>query len=153
MSVPRCPSKAGHRRWTCPYCRRRFAARSQEDPEQFAARCGAHQRSRLCGALDLADRLGARELERLIGRTGDFLEGHAALKEAGLVETHRTRLVEPDSLRPEPWAPIWAIEYERYLRRKPRRPFSERVAELRAAAESPESVERARAFLALVDKG
>ena len=141
----------GRRQWTCPYCRRRLAARSKEDTDQFAERCGAHRRSKHCPATARGHQLFRDGLERLIDRTGAFLPSHGVLKEVGLVEEHRTRLVEPDSARSEPWAPQWAVAYEEHLRKR-RRPYSERVAELRAAAESPETVARARAFLVLVDE-
>jgi len=130
--------KAGQRQWTCSHCSRRFAA-------QFAERCGAHRSGKHCQASTLAIQLSQDGLERLIGPDGDFTGAHGSLKYAGLVQMHRTRLVEPDSASAEPWA----IAYEQYLREH-QRLFSERVTELRQAAESPETVARARAFLALV---
>ena len=141
--------KAGQRQWTCSHCSRRFAARGIESAEQFAERCGAHRSGKHCQASTLAIQLSQDGLERLIGPDGDFTGAHGSLKYAGLVQMHRTRLVEPDSASAEPWAPQWAIAYEQYLREH-QRLFSERVTELRQAAESPETVARARAFLALV---
>lgn len=142
----------GRKQWTCPYCRKRFALRATESEEQFAERCNAHRGSRHCGAEALARRLLREErLERLIDREGQFLFGHDALKEAGLIQEYRTRLAEPDYVRAEPWAPGWAVDYEAHLRVQRRRPYRERVAELRAAAETPEATERVRVFLVLVD--
>ena len=144
--------KDGQRQWTCPYCRRRLAARSKEDTDQFAERCGAHRRGKHCPATARSHQLFRSGLKRLIDRTGAFLPSHGALKEVGLIEEHRTRLVEPDSARSEPWAQGWAIAYDGHLREQ-HRPFLERVAELRAAAASPEAEERVRVFLAFVATG
>ena len=151
MDEPVAP-KAAKRQWRCPYCRTRLVSRLREDDATFTERCGAHQRSRYCPALVLSKQLLANGMERLLNElTGQFLASYEVLKEAALVQQHRTRVGPTiDSTRAEPWAPGWAVAYETHLR-KQRRTFTERLAELQVAAESPESIERVLAFLILVD--
>lgn len=106
------------------------------------------------------------------GDSDSFVIGYSVLSDAGLVTRHPTHVAQPSQLKrasrrkrrsikksieyaalpspiiPTPWAPSWAVRYERYLREKRNRSTAERVADLAEAAADPERVQAFLAFLA-----
>ena len=84
------------------------------------------------------------------------------LRAAGLVEMHPTRVeavIDADApaakrlrhvAKLAGWAPLWAFQYERYLAGQLDSQRA-RIAALRTAAATSDGIERARAFLGLVD--
>jgi hypothetical protein len=132
------------KRWTCPYCRTRLTQTLHEERDHYQARCTEHRQSRHCPARTLASILRSRGL--VVATDGErFIIGHDVLKEAGLVERHRTKLLPEDHVKFEPWVPQWAVSYERHLAKR-RVPYAARRQELQYGAADPD---RVKAFMAL----
>lgn len=143
------PAKPPRISWRCPLCKRRLWLRwTTEDEAAFRKRCDKHARtSSVCRAALLLDSLRAEGLQPL--RQGMYFTTHyELLKDAGLTTKHLTH-VDVDCVQPTPWAPAWAVQYAAHLRTEMGLSYDACVAELRAAAESPDAEERVRAFLLL----
>jgi hypothetical protein len=143
------PDRPPRLRWRCTICNQLLVLRPSTEIEgTFMARIATHVRTgNVCRAKMRIRQLQAAGLVPL--RThdgGSFVMGYQPLKEAGLSASHLTHIVN-DYVRPTPWAPRWAVQYEEYLRRKRNLSLIARVAELAEAAADPE---RIQAFLGLL---
>lgn len=140
-------------RWRCPICRVRFALRPTTETEvTFRARCTAHEAaSKVCRAKILIKDLFGQGLVplRAYNNPRTFTETYAALKEAGLVHWYQTHVDGENYVRPTPWGPAWAAQYDTYLFRTSKTPLSERIALLVSVASSSDDIDSIRAFLAL----
>lgn len=137
--------------WLCPICRQRLWLRhASEDEAMFHERCEAHRRAkRVCNARVLMKQLksdGFVPLRR--ASLNDFTTEYLGLNDAGLVQWHPTHIIGDSYVRSTPWGPVWAADYDQYLRRKRKLSLQRRVVELQEAAASPESIDSLRAFLA-----
>lgn len=153
MSEPETPETPEPPRlvWRCPVCRQRLALRPKsEDEAKFRERCHAHQRSRrVCEARLLIKKLRAEGLVPLRSiAENDYTCEYLGLNDAGLVTWHLTHVIGDNYVRRSPWGPSWAARYDQYLRVKREMALQRRARELREAAESPESIDRAKVFLA-----
>jgi len=136
--------------WACPVCRQRIYLRyASEDEAKFHERCRAHERAgRVCTARVLIKQLKADGLVPLRrAALNDFIYEYMGLNDAGLVQWHPTHIVGDSYVRSSPWGPAWAARYDQYLRLVRKQSLRLRVVELREAAETPESIDRALAFL------